>query len=159
MYKAEAKGDPSSLRAKNRELSTQVEKLRMADVMMKREMDDIGAIVDELKEIYELKIELTAAKENRTKARDSQRLALGRLRKLRDETRGKVAEVASVGVGDGDVKDYSPNVNSLSNLPGSLRADPSPAECPSLMSKESGLSSLVAPTSGKEKNEVKDINR
>ncbi|KMQ83246.1 kinesin heavy chain [Lasius niger] len=88
IYKAEATGDPSSLRAKNRQLTAQIEELRVADVIRKRELENMKVIIDDLKkEIRELRGDLTAAIEAKTRARDCQRATLSKFRSLRGNGR------------------------------------------------------------------------
>ncbi|KMQ94773.1 hypothetical protein RF55_5060 [Lasius niger] len=75
VYKAETKGDPAFLRIRNRELEAEVEKLRLEEVLRTREMDDMKAIVADLKrEVYELRGRLDDAEEDARKARESYRI-------------------------------------------------------------------------------------
>ncbi|KMQ89974.1 grip domain-containing protein rud3 [Lasius niger] len=75
VFKAESKGDPTHLRIRNRELEAEVERLRLEEVLRKREMEDMRAIVADLKkEVYELKGRLDDAQEDARKARESYRI-------------------------------------------------------------------------------------
>ncbi|KMQ87673.1 hypothetical protein RF55_12982 [Lasius niger] len=76
VYKAETKGNPAFLRIRNRELEAEVEKLRLEEVLRNREMEDMRAIVADLKrEVYELKGRLDDAEEDARKARESYRIS------------------------------------------------------------------------------------
>lgn len=160
MYKAEATGDPSSLKAQNRKLSHEIMELKRLDVVRQREVDDMKVIIDKLKkEIHELRGDLTEAIEDRTKARVCHRTALLKLKKLRNETRGVVPEITSIGIGDGDVKKYYLfDSKGSPDLSKSLH-DPVLAERPNVGSKKSGLSSLVVPIPGNEKDEISVNNK
>lgn len=86
IYKAEAKRDPSSLRSKNRELASQIEKLKLEDILMKREVEDMRHMMETMrKEISELKDKLDDAEEDRRKVRESQRIVQFKLNKLRED--------------------------------------------------------------------------
>ncbi|KMQ91492.1 reverse transcriptase [Lasius niger] len=75
VFKAESKGDPTHLRIRNRELEAEVEKLRLEDVLRRREMEEMRTIVNDLKkEVYELKGRLDDAQEDARKARESYRI-------------------------------------------------------------------------------------
>lgn len=74
-YKAEAKGDSTYLRIRNRELESQVEKMQLEEALRNREMEEMRTIVADLKkEIYELKGRLDDAEEDARKARESYRI-------------------------------------------------------------------------------------
>ncbi|KMQ94770.1 hypothetical protein RF55_5057 [Lasius niger] len=49
VFKAESKSDPTFLRIRNRELEAEVEKLRLEEVLRKRETEEMRAIVADLK--------------------------------------------------------------------------------------------------------------
>ncbi|KMQ92347.1 gag-pol polyprotein [Lasius niger] len=86
IYKAEASGDPALLRLRNRELTEEVQKLKLNEVVIKRELDDMKSLVDTLrKEISDLKDRVNEAEEDRRKARESQRIMLWRHKKERGE--------------------------------------------------------------------------
>ncbi|KMQ89741.1 gag-pol polyprotein [Lasius niger] len=74
-YKAEAKGDPTHMRIRNRELEAEVERLKLEEILRKRETDEMRTIVADLKkEIYELKCRLDDAEEDARRARESYRI-------------------------------------------------------------------------------------
>ncbi|CAL1682480.1 unnamed protein product [Lasius platythorax] len=86
MYKAEASGDPALLRLKNRELTDKVQRLKLNEVVIKRELEDMRSLVDGLrKEISDLKDRVEEAEEDRRKSRESQRIMLWRHKKERGE--------------------------------------------------------------------------
>lgn len=63
IYKAEASGDPALLRLRNRELTEEVQRLKLNEVV-KRELDDMKSLVDSLrKEISDLKDRVNEAEE------------------------------------------------------------------------------------------------
>lgn len=74
VYKAEASGNPAFLRVKNRELLKQIEKLKTEDVLIKREVEEMRDMIEDLKKISELKDQLMEAEEDRKRARESQRI-------------------------------------------------------------------------------------
>ncbi|KMQ87839.1 myosin heavy chain-like protein [Lasius niger] len=75
IYKAESKGDPTYLRIRNRELESQVEKMKLEEILRNREMEDMRTIVADLKkEVYELNGRLDDAEEDARKARESYRI-------------------------------------------------------------------------------------
>ncbi|KMQ88952.1 reverse transcriptase [Lasius niger] len=87
VYKAEASGDPALLRLKNRELTDEVQSLKLNEVVIKRELEDMRSLVDSLRrEISDLKDRVEEAEEDRRKSRESQRIMLWRHKKERGET-------------------------------------------------------------------------
>lgn len=56
VYKAEASGDPTNLMIENRSLKEQIEKLKLEDLLRRREMEELRATVNDLrKEIEEFR--------------------------------------------------------------------------------------------------------
>lgn len=81
IYKVTATGDPAKLKIENRALMDQIEKLKLEEIIRKREMDEMKQIVDKLKnEVDELKDKLDEMEVDRNKAR-SQRIAEWKMRK------------------------------------------------------------------------------
>lgn len=75
-HKAGALGDLDHLRMRNKELSSQVEKLKACDVLRNRKMEEIRNRMAELrKEVSELRDKLDEVKEENRKDKDSQRRA------------------------------------------------------------------------------------
>ncbi|KMQ90344.1 hypothetical protein RF55_9461 [Lasius niger] len=88
IYKAEAAGDPALLKIKNRELSAQVKKLKLNEVLMKREVEEMRHMMEDLKkEVSDLKDKLDDSEEDRRKARDSYKIVQYKLSKLRREVK------------------------------------------------------------------------
>lgn len=82
VYKAESKGDPTWLRIRNKELESEIEKLKIEEVLRNREVEDMRAIVADLKrEVYELKGRLDDAEEDARRARESYRITKRILKK------------------------------------------------------------------------------
>ncbi|KMQ84932.1 gag-pol polyprotein, partial [Lasius niger] len=112
IYKAEAAGDPALLRIKNRELISEITKLKTQDVLMKRELEEMRNMIGGLKnEISELKDKLDETEEDRRKARESHRLAQRKLSILNKETRDGIATTES------HEKETPRVINSGLNLP------------------------------------------
>ncbi|KMQ87991.1 hypothetical protein RF55_12598 [Lasius niger] len=87
VYKAEASGDPALLRLKNRELTDEVQTLKLNEVVIKRELEDMRSLVDTLRrEISDLMDRVEEAEEDRRKSRESQRIMLWRHKKEKGET-------------------------------------------------------------------------
>ncbi|KMQ92971.1 gag-pol polyprotein [Lasius niger] len=85
VYKVESKGDPTWLRIRNRELESEVEKMKIEEVLRNREVEDMRAIVADLKrEVYELKGRLDDAEED-ARARESYRITKRILKKTGNE--------------------------------------------------------------------------
>ncbi|CAL1672758.1 unnamed protein product [Lasius platythorax] len=77
VYKAEASGNPALLRLKNRELTDEVQSLKLNEVVIKRELEDMRSLVDSLRrKISDLKDRVEEAEEDRRKSRESQRIML-----------------------------------------------------------------------------------
>lgn len=70
VYKAVASGDPALLKIKNRDLSFQVEKLKVKDVLLRREVDEMKHMMESMKK-ENLKDKLDETEEDRRKARES----------------------------------------------------------------------------------------
>ncbi|CAL1671612.1 unnamed protein product [Lasius platythorax] len=103
VYKAEASGDPALLRLKNRELTDEFQSLKLNEVVIKRELEDMRSLVDSLrKEISDLKDRVEEVEEDRRKSRESQRIMLWRHKKERGEA---VCESPSVLMDDPPAKD------------------------------------------------------
>lgn len=82
IYKTEATGDPSYLRLRNRDLAAQIEKLKLNEVHRNKEVEDLRAMVNDLKnEVTILRDKLDDAEEDRRKARESYGIIRRRLRK------------------------------------------------------------------------------
>ncbi|CAL1671626.1 unnamed protein product [Lasius platythorax] len=84
VYKAEASGNPALLRLKNRELTDEVQSLKLNEVVIKRELEDMRSLVDNLRrEISDLRDRVEEAEEDRRNSRESQRIMLWRHKKER----------------------------------------------------------------------------
>ncbi|KMQ91209.1 gag-pol polyprotein [Lasius niger] len=116
---AEASGDPALLRLKNRELTEKVQQLRLNEVVVKRELEDMRSLVDTLrKEIADLKDRVNEAEEDRRKSRESQRIMLWRHKKERGET---VCESPTVLMDDPPVQQVA-SVNRKVDIPSGSQA-------------------------------------
>lgn len=75
IFKSEAFGEPAYLKIKNRELSAEIEKLKLKDILREKESEEMRTIVEELrKEVSEFRDKLDEAEEDRRKARESLRI-------------------------------------------------------------------------------------
>lgn len=94
IYKAEATGDPSLLRIRNRELEAEIDKLRLEDIPKNRELEEMRALISDLrKEVDHLKDKVDDAEEETRKARESQRICQRKIRKMKQ---GNVAELVDM---------------------------------------------------------------
>ncbi|KMQ90568.1 gag-pol polyprotein [Lasius niger] len=106
VYKAEASGDPVLLKIKNKDNGAQVEKMKLNEVTMKRELDDMRAMMDLMRnEISDLKDRINEAEEDRRKARESMRIMLWKHKKERGEM---VCDSPEVLMDELPVKDGAP---------------------------------------------------
>ncbi|XP_070162504.1 uncharacterized protein [Polyergus mexicanus] len=81
IYKAESTGDPNFLKIKNKELSVEMDRMKLDEVFRKREMDEIKGQFDELRnEIAELKRRLEKTEDRRDEAEEDRRKARESLR-------------------------------------------------------------------------------
>ncbi|XP_070169691.1 uncharacterized protein PF3D7_1120000-like [Polyergus mexicanus] len=82
IFKSEASGDPAYLKIKNRELTAEIEKLKLKDILRERELEEMRAIIEELrKEVSEFRDKQDELEEDRRKARESQRITQYKLKK------------------------------------------------------------------------------
>ncbi|CAL1672233.1 unnamed protein product [Lasius platythorax] len=154
IYKAEASGYPTLLRLRNRELTEEVQKLKLNEVVVKRELDDMKSLVDTLRrEISDLKDRVNEAEEDRRKARESQRIMLWRHKKERGET---VCESPTVLMDDSPVKqvasvDREVNVPSRSQVTRTVEVSKPSSSSPSVLPLHKGKGKSA-------ENKAKDIS-
>ncbi|KMQ92506.1 hypothetical protein RF55_7492 [Lasius niger] len=97
--KAEAKGDPTYIRIRNKELESEIEKMMLEEILKNREMRIIVANLK--KEIDELKCRLEDAEEDSRKARESHRIIQWKLTKMRSGVVGDTGRESEVDLPNG----------------------------------------------------------
>ncbi|XP_070162482.1 uncharacterized protein [Polyergus mexicanus] len=94
IFKAEATGDPTFLKMKNKELLAEMDRMKLEEVLRKREMDEMKGQFNELRnEIAELKRRLEEAEDRRDEAEEDNKKARSRQRFAEYEARRAIQEL------------------------------------------------------------------
>lgn len=83
IYKSEAIGDPTFLKLKNKELTTQIQGLKLKEVLQNKEIEKLQNLIEDLtREVVDLRNRIDEAEDEEKKARRARQNAESKLRKF-----------------------------------------------------------------------------